>query len=119
MFWRKKGHTYLHLWGSNRESISTLSRKKKSRDSCGNNDQEDFPNVDEGTNESGPLTLFSAGRISELYLRMEEQDRYCHFYTIHALFGNLIVECFSYGVSPGGSSLGDILQGTVACAVNH
>lgn len=28
MFWRKKGHTYLHLWGSNRESISTLSRKK-------------------------------------------------------------------------------------------
>lgn len=55
----------------------------------------------EGTNKSGPLTLFSAGRISDLYLRMEEQDRYCHFYTIHALFGDLIVECFSYAVSPG------------------
>lgn len=82
--------------------MSTLSRKKNSRDSCGNNDQEDIPNVDEGTNKSGPLTLFSAGRISELYLQMEERDRYCHFYTIHALFRDLIVECFSYGVSPGG-----------------
>lgn len=29
MFWTKKGHTYLHLlWGTNRESMPTLSRKK-------------------------------------------------------------------------------------------